>query len=237
HLSRQQLFFDASGSSSSEGALTYRWEMGDGVTKEGEGRTHIYGTEGEYTITLTVTDIYGVEASAHVSIVIYNILPIIACYEPENDLVRMEEGKRQRFSVEAEDGNDPVLSYVWMIGQNVVGTDASYRHVAGAPGTYSLTVVVSDGVDSTSHAWSIVVDEPAPPSSPLQSGSPPPRASLVRDSAVPSVFFLALPLLMILFAVFAVRKRKMRVAAKEPGINVLGDDVLVAEILDGDFEF
>jgi PKD repeat protein len=48
---------DASGSSDSDGLIqSYRWEFGDGTTATGETATHSYGSSGDYTVTLTVTD-------------------------------------------------------------------------------------------------------------------------------------------------------------------------------------
>ena len=37
----------------------YAWSFGDGQTATGESVTHSYGTAGNYTVTLTVTDAYG----------------------------------------------------------------------------------------------------------------------------------------------------------------------------------
>ena len=49
--------FDGSGSSDADGdALTYVWGFGDGSSGTGVNPTHIYATEGTYTITLTVND-------------------------------------------------------------------------------------------------------------------------------------------------------------------------------------
>ncbi len=49
--------FDASGSSDPEGSnLTYAWTFGDGGTASGMTAGHAYGSDGMYTVTLTVTD-------------------------------------------------------------------------------------------------------------------------------------------------------------------------------------
>ncbi|MFT4874965.1 MAG: serine protease [Halioglobus sp.] len=49
--------FDASGSSDPDGdSLSYAWSFGDGVTATGGTTSHTFGSEREYTVTLTVND-------------------------------------------------------------------------------------------------------------------------------------------------------------------------------------
>jgi len=48
---------DAADSSDSDGSIeSYSWEFGDGTTASGQTATHSYGSTGDYTVTLTVTD-------------------------------------------------------------------------------------------------------------------------------------------------------------------------------------
>lgn len=49
--------FNGSGSSDSDGSIaSYDWNFGDGSTGSGETTSHIYGDDGTYSVTLTVTD-------------------------------------------------------------------------------------------------------------------------------------------------------------------------------------
>ena len=53
----QEITFDASPAEDPDGLLIrYQWDFGDNSTSEGELVTHLYGNEGRYSITLTVTD-------------------------------------------------------------------------------------------------------------------------------------------------------------------------------------
>ncbi len=57
--------FDASGSSDSDGSIaSYDWDFGDGTTGSGETVSHAYGSAGDFTVTLTVTDDAGATDSA-----------------------------------------------------------------------------------------------------------------------------------------------------------------------------
>ena len=56
--------FDASGSSDPDGSIvSYEWDFGDGNTATGQQVSHTYDTQGEYTVTLTVTDDDGATAT------------------------------------------------------------------------------------------------------------------------------------------------------------------------------
>jgi len=57
-----EITFDASGSYDNDGTISkYRWDFGDESTANAETTTHTYTQEGEYTVTLTITDNYGAQ--------------------------------------------------------------------------------------------------------------------------------------------------------------------------------
>ncbi|MDT7827289.1 malectin domain-containing carbohydrate-binding protein [Pricia sp. S334] len=51
-----QFGFDGSGSSDSEGTVSYQWNFGDGNTSSEESPNHTYAMAGTYDVSLTVTD-------------------------------------------------------------------------------------------------------------------------------------------------------------------------------------
>jgi len=51
--------FSAAGSSDNVGIDSYEWDFGDGNSGTGVTTSHTYGTEGNYTVSLTVTDAAG----------------------------------------------------------------------------------------------------------------------------------------------------------------------------------
>jgi hypothetical protein len=57
----QAITFDGSGSTAALGRTisSYSWNFGDGITGTGEKPVHTYSVDGEFTVTLTVTDSAG----------------------------------------------------------------------------------------------------------------------------------------------------------------------------------
>jgi len=79
---------DASGSSDPDGdALTYRWDLGNGVTAEGATVQHPYQTHGQFPVTLSVDDGAGMSCSAATaqSVVEINAPPV-----PQMDVREVE---------------------------------------------------------------------------------------------------------------------------------------------------
>ena len=54
-----EAFFDATESEDNVGIVEYTWDFGDGTQGSGEQVSHTYDEEGDYLITLTVTDSFG----------------------------------------------------------------------------------------------------------------------------------------------------------------------------------
>lgn len=60
----QSVTFNGNGSSDTDGSIIgYAWSFGDGGTAGGSTRTHAFAASGSYTVTLTVTDDYGLTNS------------------------------------------------------------------------------------------------------------------------------------------------------------------------------
>ncbi len=63
--------FDASSSYDTDGSVTsYQWDFGDGLTSSGVNVVHNYTTTGSYTVSLTVTDDYGLSSEDSLSVAV-----------------------------------------------------------------------------------------------------------------------------------------------------------------------
>lgn len=151
--------FDGTGSVDPDGNITsWSWDFGD--TFEGVGRqaTHTYADWGLFTVTLTVRDNAGMDGTKSMTIEVRNRRPTIVSSTPENLSVTVVAGSDHTFSVSASDPDDDDLAYTWRINNVIVGGDSnSLVFRQSSPGTYVVNVTVSDGGDSDSREWTVVV--------------------------------------------------------------------------------
>jgi len=124
--------------------VAYDWDFGDNTTGEGEVVSHTYSQDGEYTITLTVSDIHSSVAPS-TFVMTFNTQPAdnrapVASFEATVDGLAV--------SVDATDSRDPdgdLISYAWDFGdssasQNTATADYTYA----TAGEYTITLTVSD---------------------------------------------------------------------------------------------
>lgn len=126
--------FDGSDSSDPgrDDVLTYQWDFGDGKSASGVTLAHVYGDNGVYSTTLTVTDDSGDFGTNSVGVTVLNANPTA---EAGADLT-LDEGSNISlpYSGTATDpGADDILTYAWDFDykNGVFDQDAT-----GASGTY-----------------------------------------------------------------------------------------------------
>jgi ABC-type transport system substrate-binding protein/PKD repeat protein len=142
--------FDASDSSDLGGIASYAWDFGDDTTETGVSTTHVYSEVGEYTVTLTVTDMSGNTATATVAITVeeevVNVAPTaVAAATPASVVVG---GTVTFSSTGSSDSDGTIASYEWTImsGTTLVTTltTATATYTFTAKGTYTVTLNVTD---------------------------------------------------------------------------------------------
>jgi serine protease len=146
--------FDASGSSDPDGdALSYTWDFGDGTVGSGVNPLHAYSWGDSFTVTLTVSDGRGgIETdTATATVAEVNDGPVADAGGPYSGVTNEPvtfDGSGS-FDFDNEDGtsaNDQVLTYSWDFGDGSTGSDVSPSHTYTAVGSYTVTLVVNDGV-------------------------------------------------------------------------------------------
>lgn len=144
--------FDATESTDDDGVVMgYRWSFGDGNTGTGQTIAHTFQNQGEYTITLTVTDNDGKSGSAsHMIIVEPPNEPPVAVFDftPKFGLYPLTvtfDGS-QSYDVDGQ-----VVQYEWEFGGEQTGSGAVVTNTFAEKGLYevSLTVYDNDGDSST----------------------------------------------------------------------------------------
>lgn len=146
------LIFDGSASTDSDGTIvSYAWDFGDGNTGTGVTPSHTYMMNGNYTVSLTVTDDAGDSGTATTTTAIGlgNIPPASNPNGPYSGTV----GNAVMFDGTASsdpDGN--IVSYNWDFGDGNVGSGQTPGHIYTTPGTYNVTLTVTDNAGATDSA-------------------------------------------------------------------------------------
>jgi beta propeller repeat protein len=153
-----QVCFDGSASSDPEnGPLAYVWDFGDGT--EGSSVVapcHTYSGAGTFTVRLIVADEAGATDEERLSIAVRtpNSPPTVSpTATPNTGAAPLTV----QFAANAADAEADPLAYLWNFGDGTTGTEPSPVHQYTAPGTYTVSLTVSDGQASTSASLTIAV--------------------------------------------------------------------------------
>jgi PKD repeat protein len=170
--------FNAAGSYDPDGSIvTYTWTFGDGWSGSNPvpTATHAYGAPGAYTVTLTVTDNLGTTGSTTrtVQVGVTNQPPVAAFnYSPANPA----PGTMVLFNASTSyDPNGVITLYTWAFGDGWSGSNPNptVSHPYAAPGTYSVTLTVTDNLGATGSVTRVVrVGTPGVPGTPVMDGIP-----------------------------------------------------------------
>ncbi len=145
-----ELFFDASDSSDSDGSISeYSWNFGDGSSLEtDESVSHAFSTAGSYTVELIVTDNDGAEDSA--SVIMTIISPAVLNTAPVADIQTSSTTVKTGTSLEFDgsgsyDSDGSISSYSWDFGDgNTSSLGPLVSHVYSSAGSYTAVLTVED---------------------------------------------------------------------------------------------
>jgi PKD repeat protein len=131
-------------------SLTFSWDFGDGSSTQTSAATaqHVYTQFSTYTITLTETDSVGQSDTTTQTITLarpatqatFSVVPAA--------------GSTRAFTFDGTASTGSSLSYSWAFGDGIVvqGATAMIEHTYTLPGTYTVTLVVTDAQGGTSIA-------------------------------------------------------------------------------------
>src|SRR2546422_153998 len=139
----QQITFTASASGGTQ-PYKYSWDFGDLGTGSGSSTNHTYQSAGSYSVTLSVTDAGGLIAKASRTITVNAPLSARFTYSPSNPLPLLPV----TFTANASGGTSP-YNYSWDFGDRATATGASATHSYVLPGTYTVTLTVTDANGQT----------------------------------------------------------------------------------------
>jgi PKD repeat protein len=145
----ETVLLNASSSYDSDGSIvSYLWDFGDGNTTLSATpiTSHVYVLDGNYTVTLTVTDNDGSTGSTVKIIRIRDYPAAYFTYSPVNP----GEGVPVIFNASLSQPNGGhIISYAWNFGDGNVTTttEAIVSHVFALSGNYSVTLNITDSED------------------------------------------------------------------------------------------
>ena len=157
-VDKLKLAVDGSGSGDPDGPIaTYAWEFGDGSTATGVNATHTYANPGQYTVKLTVTDALGLTA------VKTSTVTVVANQSPTAGFTTTTD--QLSVAVDAGTSSDPdgdIATYAWDFGDGKKGTGKNAEHAYDVPGTYTVTLTVTDDDGATATTTAPVTAELPP---------------------------------------------------------------------------
>jgi PKD repeat protein len=127
----------------SVGISSYSWNFGDGSTGSGVTASHRFGF-GTHTVTLSVTDTLGRTSPVSHPVSVADVAPTAAFTAPDNG----HAGSLLQFRGSAAD-DEAITAYRWSFGDGGSANGASVPHTFRRPGTYIVTLTVTD-IDGTS---------------------------------------------------------------------------------------
>ncbi|MFT5723363.1 MAG: parallel beta-helix repeat protein [Bacteroidia bacterium] len=141
-------------SASTTGASTYAWSFGDGNTNGSVAPSHTYAKAGTYTVSVTVTSVYGCAVTSTTTTMV-NDLPTTGF---TNSTVCLGDATVFTNTTSISSGT---LSYSWDFGDGSSSSAASPSHSYGSAGTYTVVLTATANGCSASYSAKVVVnDEP-----------------------------------------------------------------------------
>jgi len=155
--------FNGAGSSDPDGAIvSYAWSFGDGSSDAGVNPIHAFAGPGSYIVTLTVTDDKGAtgSASTNVNVIAPNVVPVARI-----GVVSTAFDTFDFSGTGSTDTDGSIVSYGWDFGDGLVASGPVVSHRYAVPGSYVVTLTVTDdrgGTGSASSSVGVVAISVAP---------------------------------------------------------------------------
>jgi PKD repeat protein len=160
--------FDGSGSSDPDGdPLTYTWDFGDGASGTGAAPVHAYADDGDFGVTLTVSDEEPLTGEASAMVTVRNVAPSITSISgpvdpvetgtPVQVLANFADPGALDTHVATIDWGDGTLEGA-TVSESAGSGEAAGTHAYAEPGVHTIMVVVTDDDSgSTQHGFEFAV--------------------------------------------------------------------------------
>ena len=155
----------------STGSITsWSWTFGDGGTSTTQNPSHQYTSDGNYTVTLTVTGPGGSDAETKT-----NYITVNPCTNPVAGFSGSPTSGDYNLVVSFTNSSTGATSYSWNFGDGGSSTATSPSHTYTAAGTYTVTLTATNSCGSDDEVKTDYITVTTPPCDPPVanfSGSP-----------------------------------------------------------------
>ena len=138
--------------------MTYRWDFGDGTGSAMQNPTHTYKSDGEYTVTLTVTNQYGTDTKTKSAYIGVGNSPVA-------DLsATPREGSFPLTVAFADTSKNTPTAWAWDFGDGTTSIEQNPSHTYTQDGLYAVSLKASNnfGSDTRVQPGFINVNSPTP---------------------------------------------------------------------------
>jgi uncharacterized protein (TIGR03790 family) len=135
--------FDGSDSTSNSSIENYTWDFNDGTFGNGVSPSHIYISQGIYTVTLNITNTFGLWDTDTVDITVNNVPPTA---KAGSDMIDYEGTSLElNASLSTDTPSDTgSLNYTWLLGDGNTSYGRTVTHTYVDDGIYVATLEVRD---------------------------------------------------------------------------------------------
>ncbi len=145
--------FDAStttnGGTACLSACSYAWNFGDGTSGSGITTTHDFRAVGVYQVTLTVSDSRGAQATTVRTVTVTASTPPDAQFTFSPTSVGLNQDVFFDASQSRATLPRRIVSYGWNFGDGTSGSGVTTTRRYSSPGTFQVTLTVTDDVGSS----------------------------------------------------------------------------------------
>ncbi|MFA5771676.1 MAG: PKD domain-containing protein [Thermoplasmata archaeon] len=153
--------FDASSSTDNHEIKSYKWDFGDGTTKDGKIVNYKYAKKGEYTAKLTIIDNDGMSITKTFSIKILNSPPV-ANINVDKTTTRTYTDISFDASTSSDIDGD-ITSYSWDFGDSDTASGMTTSHNYTIKGAYAVKLTIVDNDMGASYTTVNLTIENTPP--------------------------------------------------------------------------
>lgn len=142
----------------------YQWNFGDGTTGRGQDVSHAFSQAGSYSVILTVVAQNGLRSSDNLIVRVDDPLtgaeaPVAVISAPGQG----QTGQPVTFDASQSTAKNPIVSWQWNFGDGANANGPTVPHSFSAPGSYNVTLTVTDNQGQANTANHVITIADPPP--------------------------------------------------------------------------